>query len=69
MSFIRVRSNTRQISVGQGGLMLSQVVVDETNRTRQFAYAFDCGSVNREHLEQGLLRVRPVSWISCSYHT
>lgn len=34
--------------------MLSQVVVDETNRTRQFAYAFDCGSVNREHLEQGL---------------
>jgi len=49
------RVTTRQIAVGQGGLMTSEIVVrDALSPPYAFKVAFDCGSVNREHLRQGI---------------
>ena len=41
----------KQIPVGQGGFLIGQI---EDEHSRIFTYAFDCGSINREHFEQGL---------------
>ncbi len=51
MSGISVISSVRQLPIGQGGFLVGDV----TDRCGQsFTYAFDCGSINREHFEQGL---------------
>ena len=45
---------TRQAAVGQGGLMTADVVLDSAGYARRLAYAFDCGSFNRERLYQAI---------------
>jgi len=48
-------ARTQQVPVGQGGLHSGEVVtLGHGGPDRRFTYMFDCGSVNREHLEQGL---------------
>jgi len=54
MSMIHVSAKTRQLPVGQGGLMVSEIVADQDGHERRLAFAFDCGSLNREHLRQGI---------------
>lgn len=44
-------SSIRQLPIGQGGFLIGEVT---DRRTEAFTYAFDCGSINREHFEQGL---------------
>ncbi|WP_159098072.1 MBL fold metallo-hydrolase [Parazoarcus communis] len=52
---LEARVTTRQMAVGQGGLMTSEIVVRDAPRPPYaFKIAFDCGSVNREHLRQGI---------------
>jgi hypothetical protein len=46
-----VFSSIRQLPIGQGGFLVGEVT---DGRTETFTYAFDCGSINREHFEQGL---------------
>lgn len=41
----------RQLPVGQGGFLISEMTGPSAST---FTYAFDCGSLNREHFEQGL---------------
>lgn len=51
----RIKVVTRQIAVGQGGLMCSKIQgVSPAGTVAHFRFAFDCGSVNREHLRQGM---------------
>ena len=44
-------SSIQQLPIGQGGFLLGRV---SDERSETFTYAFDCGSINREHFEQGL---------------
>ncbi|MEJ5908143.1 hypothetical protein V7V80_26015 [Pseudomonas kermanshahensis] len=46
-----VFSSIRQLPIGQGGFLVGEVT---DGRSEAFTYAFDCGSINREHFEQGL---------------
>lgn len=52
MRTTRVFSSIRQLPIGQGGFLVGEVT---DGRSEAFTYAFDCGSINREHFEQGLL--------------
>lgn len=55
MSGAGFRALTRQVAVGQGGLLISEVNASIPGADeRLLTFAFDCGSVNREHLERGL---------------
>lgn len=44
-------ASIRQLPVGQGGFLVSEMTGPCAS---SFTYAFDCGSLNREHFEQGL---------------
>jgi len=44
-------ASIRQLPVGQGGFLVSEMTGPGGS---SFTYAFDCGSLNREHFEQGL---------------
>jgi hypothetical protein len=46
-----LHATIRQLPVGQGGFLIGQI---SDAHNREFTYAFDCGSINREHFEQGL---------------
>jgi beta-lactamase superfamily II metal-dependent hydrolase len=46
-----LRASIRQLPVGQGGFLLGHI---RDEHSHVFTYAFDCGSINREHFEQGL---------------
>ncbi|MDU9028701.1 ComEC/Rec2 family competence protein [Pseudomonas mediterranea] len=46
-----LHASVRQLPVGQGGFLIGHI---RDERSRVFTYAFDCGSINREHFEQGL---------------
>lgn len=46
-----LHASIQQLPVGQGGFLIGQIKDDHS---RVFTYAFDCGSINREHFEQGL---------------
>lgn len=51
-----LRASINQLPVGQGGFLIGTI----TNEYSEvFTYAFDCGSVNREHFEQGLTFCSP----------
>jgi len=46
-----VFASIRQLPIGQGGFLVGEVT---DRHSEAFTYAFDCGSINREHFEQGL---------------
>ncbi|MGE4240195.1 hypothetical protein [Ramlibacter sp.] len=48
---LRFKTTTRQLPVGQGGMMLTVI---ERQDGAAFRFVFDCGSLNREHLQQGM---------------
>lgn len=50
-----IKVTSRQVAIGQGGLMTCQIEVsDGLTSPLLFNFAFDCGSINREHLKQGI---------------
>ncbi len=49
-------ASIRQLPVGQGGFLVSEITGPCGS---SFTYAFDCGSLNREHFEQGLSYCSP----------
>lgn len=53
---LRFKATTRQLPVGQGGMMIT--VIERQDGTA-FRLVFDCGSVNREHLQQGMESIEP----------
>jgi beta-lactamase superfamily II metal-dependent hydrolase len=46
-----LHASIRQLPVGQGGFLIGHIRDDHSH---VFTYAFDCGSINREHFEQCL---------------
>ena len=48
---LKIKATTRQLPVGQGGMMTTVI---ESPDGAVFRFAFDCGSLNREHLQHGL---------------
>ncbi len=50
----KLEATITQFAVGQGGFLIGRIVQRDINKSREFTYAFDCGSINREHFEQGL---------------
>jgi len=50
----KIRIKTRQLPVGQGGLMISTIASLDDTTSHPFTFIFDCGSLNREHIGQGL---------------
>lgn len=51
MSSDQLHASIRQLPVGQGGFLIGRIRDDHSH---VLTYAFDCGSINREHFEQGL---------------
>lgn len=49
-----IEANITQFAVGQGGFLVGRIWRTAQNAQREFTYAFDCGSINREHFETGL---------------
>jgi len=50
----QLEATITQFAVGQGGFLVGRIVKKNGNNSREFTYAFDCGSINREHFQQGL---------------
>lgn len=46
-----LHASIRQLPVGQGGFLIGHIRDDNSGA---LTYAFDCGSINREHFERGL---------------
>ncbi|VWC13357.1 hypothetical protein BLA14095_05353 [Burkholderia lata] len=53
----KIKIKTRQLPVGQGGLMISTISSLDDAASRPFTFVFDCGSLNREHIGNGLDRL------------
>ncbi|QZD72871.1 hypothetical protein [Pseudomonas sp. 3-2] len=51
-----LHASIRQLPVGQGGFLIGHIRDDKSH---VLTYAFDCGSINREHFEQGLTFCSP----------
>ena len=49
-----IEADITQFAVGQGGFMVGRIRRTGQDALREFTYAFDCGSINREHFEKGL---------------
>jgi hypothetical protein len=54
MASTKLEADVIQYPVGQGGFLIGRVLRRDATGSREFTYGYDCGSVNREHFEQGL---------------
>jgi len=66
----KIQATSRQIVVGQAGFMLTQIsVLGGGHSPRSFALAFDCGTVNREHMVEARQRWQSRNFIFSLSHT